>query len=246
MAAGLKGAYSKIARSTFMTAIGLIVLSGIGYRAAAVRLERVVQNPVMLPIPLKAISLKLNDWTGRDVELSATVLRQAANDDYINRLYSNDDSQLWANVYVAYSARPRTMLGHRPDVCYVGAGWVRDTTEVSSFKSAGGQPMPCLIHRFHKPNDSGEELVVLNFYIVNGIASADERLFSGLQWRTPNIGGNIARYVAQVQISSALEHTVRTVAGEFIDALMQYLPDTQGRIAATLPARNIAVAAGTQ
>jgi hypothetical protein len=70
---------------------------------------------------------------------------------------------------------------------------------------------------------------VLNFYIVNGAATIDESVFSGIGWRTPNIGGNAARYITQVEISSVLEHAVRSTASEIIESLFDFFPDEQGR-----------------
>ena len=216
-------------RSCFICAMVLVVF-GVAYRTTAHKLRAVSATPVVLPVPLKNIPMVINGWAGSDVALSKSVLRTAANDDYINRVYVNQNANLWTNVYIAYSARPRTMLGHRPDVCYVGAGWVRDSTEKSTFKMAAAGKMPCLVHHFHKPDGSGDELVVLNFYVVNGVVSADERLFSGVQWRTPNIEGNAARYVAQIQISAVLENTARQAAGELTQTVIKYLPDRNGKV----------------
>ncbi|OHB54361.1 MAG: hypothetical protein A2Y07_07825 [Planctomycetes bacterium GWF2_50_10] len=214
----------------------LLLLMGTGYNAAAHKLKAAARSAILLPMPLKTIPLVINDWNGKDIQLPETVIKAASNDDYVNRLYINRNSNMWVNIYIAYSARPRTMLGHRPDICYVGAGWVCDSSENSSFRTSAGQELPCLIHRFHKPDGSGDEMVVLNFYMVNGLVSADEKLFSGLQWRTPNIAGNPARYVAQIQISSSVETTVRRTAAELSPTMMSFLPDEKGNVNALLRA----------
>jgi len=74
--------------------------------------------------------------------------------------------------------------------------------------------------------------VVLNFYIVNGQLTSDESVFSGVGWRTPNIGGDPARYVAQVQISSVLENSIRTAAKEIADVILDFLADKDGKVKA--------------
>ncbi|MGI6125249.1 MAG: hypothetical protein ACOYIG_13935, partial [Acetivibrionales bacterium] len=51
-------------------------------------------------------------------------------------------------------------------------------------------------------------------------------------WRLPNISGNIARYVTQVQISSVLEKSVRDAAADFVDVVLKYLPDANDVVAA--------------
>jgi hypothetical protein len=74
--------------------------------------------------------------------------------------------------------------------------------------------------------------VVLNFYILNGQLTASENAFSGPLGRRPNIAGDPARYVAQVQISSVLENSVRTMAKDITDSVLDYLPDETGKVQA--------------
>jgi len=75
-----------------------------------------------------------------------------------------------------------------------------------------------------------QQTVVLNFYILNGQITADENDFSGPLGRRPNIAGDPARYVAQVQISSVLENFVRTMAKDVTDLVLDYLPDQNGKV----------------
>ncbi len=77
-----------------------------------------------------------------------------------------------------------------------------------------------------------EQKVVLNFYILNGQLTADENDFSGPFGRRPNIAGDWARYVAQVQISSTLENSIRTVAKDVTDLVLDYLPNENGKVRA--------------
>jgi hypothetical protein len=184
-------------------------------------------------VPLKAFPSTINNWLGKDVSLTETVQRVADNDDFLNRLYTNQATGQRANIYIAYSARPRTMLGHRPQVCYVAAGWVHDSTEQSHFVSSSGRTIPSLVHRLHKPASESDLIVVLNFYIVNGLVTDDEDVFTGIGWRTPNVAGNPARYVAQVQISSVLENWARTAAEEMTDLVLHFFPDEAGEVRAT-------------
>jgi hypothetical protein len=102
--------------------------------------------------------------------------------------------------------------------------------------------MRCLIHRFHKPAPAYDQTVVLNFYILNGQITADEKDFSGVLGRRPNISGDPARYVAQVQISSVLENSIRTAAADMTDLILDFLPDKNGIVRATeyvTPATNV-------
>jgi len=123
-------------------------------------------------------------------------------------------------------------LGHQPRVCYPGGGWVHDSTEPSQLISTSGRQIACLIPRFHKPAPAHDQTVILNFYILNGQITTDENGFSGPFGRRPNIAGDPARYVAQVQISSVLENSIRTAAKDMTDLVLDYLPDENGKVKA--------------
>lgn len=192
----------------WLIAISLVILSGIGYRVLASRLRLVVNTPINLPVPLDTLPVKIGHWTGTNVPVPENIRRITGNDDCLNRSYSNEATKQQVHVYVAYTARPRTMRGHRPQVCYVAGGWVHDSSDASEVVSSAGEKVPCLIHRFHKPAPDRSEIVVLNYYIANGRIINDKSVFAGVGWRTPNIHGDVARYVAQVQISSVSESSV--------------------------------------
>ena len=68
---------------------------------------------------------------------------------------------------------------------------------------------------------------MLNYYILNGLITDDESKFAGVGFKAPNIAGDAARYVAQVQISSVMENSVRSVAAEMTDLILSYFPDTE-------------------
>jgi EpsI family protein len=207
----------------------ILLFADVGYHQLAAKLEVVSSTPIELPFPLKLLPVQIGGWTGEDIPISETIQRVTGCDDYLNRLYVHRVNNRWVNVYIAYSARPRTMVGHKPEVCYIAGGWILDSSEQSQVLSKSGLTVPCLVNRFHKPSPSNEEIVVVNFYVVNGQLTNDSRVFSGLGWRTPNIAGNPARYVAQVQVSSVLENTARTAVAEMIDLMLGFLPDEEGK-----------------
>ena len=216
----------------WILAVLLLISAGITYRVLASRLRLIVGTPVRLPVPLSAFPEQVGDWVGQDVEIPANIKRAAGNDAFLNRRYGNKLSDQLVNVYVAYTSRPRTMLGHRPRVCYVAGGWVHDSTQQAAVVSGGGRELPCLVHRFHRPAPESEETVVLNFYIVNGQLTSDEDVFSGVGWRTPNINGSPARYATQVQISSGLESSVRAATKDMAELILDFFPDENGKVKA--------------
>jgi len=211
----------------------LLVLAGLAYRMTAQWLSTLTHGPVKLPVPLATFPLKVGMWDGRDVTIPENILRVADNDDYLSRRYTNSQTHETVDLYIAYTAKPRTMVGHRPEVCYPAAGWIHDTTEVITVEAASGRTVPCLLHWFHRSDEEIPERIVLNFYIVNGKVTNDESVFTGLGWRTPNIAGDPARYVAQVQIAADLENAVRQAARDFTDKILEFLPDPNGYVAAT-------------
>jgi EpsI family protein len=216
----------------WMLAILLLILSGILYRGVTSRLQAAYQSPVKLPMPLSDFPKEIGNWVGTDIPIRSTTkeyMEQNFADDYLSRRYVNSKTNTWADVYVVYcSSRPGGILGHRPDVCYPGAGWIWDSTKQSSFVTISGNKISCLIHRFHIPEPQYRETVVLNFYILNGQITTRESDFSGLLGRRPNIAGNPARYVVQVQISSVVENSVRQAAMAMADPILDFFPDENG------------------
>jgi hypothetical protein len=216
----------------WILAVTLVVSSGVAYRFLSHRLRLVVDTPVALPVELMDFPRQIGPWVGKDVPIPPNIQRIAGTDASLKRLYVNETSDEQLYLYIAYTAHPRTMLGHRPRICYVAGGWVHDSTQAATITSEAGREVPCLIHRFHRPAPSSEEIIVLNFYIVDGLLTSDDSVFSGVGWRTPNINGNPARYVTQVQISSVLENTIRTAAREMVEPILDFFPDETGRVRA--------------
>jgi EpsI family protein len=215
-------------------AVGLLVAAGVVYRAQSSHLESL--PPITLPVPLSEIPLEINGWTGQELKIAATTdeyMRANFADDYVSRRYVNAEEARWADLYVVYcSSRLAGLSGHRPRVCYPGNGWVWDETEPSEFYSVAGRRVPCLMHRFHKPPPEFREVVVLSFYVLNGEITLDEGEFSDLWGRRLNVAGDPARYVAQIQVSSALEQSARSAIGSLVDTIFAFLPDRDGNVQA--------------
>jgi len=214
----------------------LLIFAGISYRVLASGLKRIVDTPIELPVSLNAFPAHIRSWAGGDLPIPSIAreyMEKNFADDFLSRRYVDSVTKAWADVYIVYcSSRPGGILGHRPRVCYPGYGWIHDGTESVQFVSRAGRQIPCLIHRFHKPAPMHQQTVVLNFYILNGQITANENDFSGPLGRRPNIAGDPARYVAQVQISSVLENFVRTIAKDVTDLVLDYLPDPNGKVRA--------------
>jgi hypothetical protein len=220
----------------WILAVALLVSAGITYRILASGLERIVSRTIKLPIPLSDFPSQIGNWSGKDLSIPNTTkeyMEKNFADDYFSRRYYNSITKKWADVYVVYcSSRPGGILGHRPRVCYSGYGWIHDSTQTEQFISRAGHQIPYLIHQFHRPAPMNTQTVVLNFYVLNGKLTAQEKDFSGILGRRVNIAGDLAQYVAQVQISSVMENSVRLMAKDVVDLILNYLPDQDGKVRA--------------
>ena len=218
----------------WILAVLLLVSSGITYRVLASHLELVFDTPILLPVPLSALPARIGNWVGTELTIPTTTkeyMEKNFADDFLTRRYINAATGAWADVYVVYcSSRLGGIVGHQPRVCYPGGGWIHDSSEPSQFISMAGRQIPCLIHRFHKPAPAYDQKVILNFYILNGQLTADEDDFSSFFGRRPNIAGDPARYVAQVQISSVLENSIREAAKDMTELILDFLPDKKGEV----------------
>jgi hypothetical protein len=213
-------------------AVLLLVGAGIAYRLGVTRFQE--PPPIAPPVSLAEIPIAVDGWVGQTLEIPSITedyMRSNFADDYISRRYINEGRRLWADAYVVYcSSRPAGMLGHQPMVCFPAHGWIHDETSESEYQTRSGRRMRCLVHRFHKEAPDYGQVVVLNFYVLNGEVTLHERDFSGFFGRRPNISGNPAQYVAQVQISSVVEHSARALAAALTDSVLAILPDEHGQV----------------
>jgi EpsI family protein len=206
----------------------LLVTAGTAYRYAATHFNSISGQPIILKTPLKEFPAKVGNWTGTEMPISKTVLKVASNDDYLMRTYKNSVTGQSVNIYIAFSARPSTMRGHRPEICYPLSGWVHDNTTKGQVPLVSGRALSCLIHRFHKSLPGSGNVVVLNYYILDGSSITNEEAFSGLKYRMVNYTRKAKRYVTQVQISSSMTNSVIAAASEFGDIISEFFPEIDG------------------
>jgi len=183
--------YTVVVLATLLLACGAV-----GYRAAHAGVSRQMNVAITLDRPLETLPFGIGAWVGEDVELPAGVLRVARNDDQVARRYRHTTTGEVADLYVAYTGRPRTMLRHRPSVCYPAAGW--SLLADRQVESAAGTPIR--VHEFLKPGLTEHRVVVVNYYVAGGRLTTDEDSFWGPLWRTPTARRDGARYVVQVQV----------------------------------------------
>jgi len=180
----------------------ILVVVGLALRVLGPDRESSEASVVHLERPLSELPLVFGSWEGVDVPVDPQVLQVAKNDDYVSRRYYNRATGKFVDFYLAYTARPANMLGHRPSVCYPAQGWISNDPEEIELTLQGGKRMACLIHRFSRDVPTPENLVVLNYYVLAGQTTADWTDFWGPKWRRPNAAGDPTFYVAQVQVAT--------------------------------------------
>lgn len=208
----------------------LLVISGLVYRLSAERIRQVEHQPVSLAVPLSEFPMSINGWEGESVAIDATTrdfMEKNFADDYLNRRYSNATRKEVADLYMVYcTTKPGGILGHWPGACYPANGWIHDGTKPTKIQSKTGREIPCFIYEFHKPAPDFGEVIVLCFYLVNGHISTDEKEISSFWGRRINIDGDPARYVAQIQVSSTSEQTVKDLCEVIADQAICFFPES--------------------
>jgi len=219
-----------------VTLFWIIVLGGTGVAQRLLRhvMEASAGASVVLEKPLASLSLQVGPWEGVDVPMEARITQRAANDDYVNRRYVDHQGNQFVDLFVAYTASPAVMLGHRPDLCYPAIGW-KPAEQVKKVKvpRADGGTLECLIHRFVRGEQDSEGLVVLNYYVLQGKHTTDAEAFRGARWRRPNMARDFGFYVAQVQVVHPVYITSLMDRGEA--TVKQFASDLAGPIDRLLP-----------
>ena len=182
-------------------AAGLLVLVfGLTYRVLAFQLGAPVRS--LIPIDSSALErfpLEIGDWTGQDVPLDEAIARKTGTDVYINRRYSRHNGRESVCLYLASGTMARTVVGHRPEICYVAAGWTLDKRRFLEVSLSEETKVPCSLFEFSRSGLNTTKTTVLNYFIVDGQFYGDVATLQSKAGR--RLG--MVDYAAQVQISLA-------------------------------------------
>lgn len=196
------------------TAIVMMFVFGLVYRTISARLN----SSGISPIPsgtLDKLPMQIGDWTGRDEPLSEAVIEATDTDAHISRSYSKDNAMEGVWLYIAAGRRARDLMPHRPEVCYIGAGWTRISSSPKDLLLDNGVTLPCSIFQFARGALTSQKVLVLDYYLVDGQFCRDISLLRSKIWR----GSGIVRYVVQIQIVATIT-TERTA-----DSVMKMVGD---------------------
>jgi len=210
----------------------LLLASGVGYRVLAGYLSRPTEYRPMAPGTLARLPLVIGDWSGRDVPLSDAIIRTTKTDDHLNRVYARPAGTSSVSLFVGYGVRARDLMPHRPEVCYPDQGWTMKENSTTDLALEDGSRIDCRLYRFSRGALDRRGVVVLNYYLVDGVYSPDVSLLRSRAWH----GSGSMRYMAQVQIvaadsalggSSAGEEAVRRFAALAAPRIRALFPDVE-------------------
>lgn len=183
--------------SAAIAAIILMFVFGLSHRILSGRLLYSVEMPPIDPNALAKFPMEIGMWTGREMPLDEAIIEATGTDAHISRNYVRDGGMEGVSLYVAFGQRARDLMPHRPDVCYVGAGWTRGGTESVELPLADGTKLPCTILQFSRGSLMQSKVMILDYYIVDGSICSDISLLRSKIWR----GAGSVNYTAQIQIS---------------------------------------------
>jgi EpsI family protein len=128
-------------------------------------------RPEVLSLPLKNFPLQLGDWQGREVPIDADILKVAAVDDYLNRMYQDAEGRP-LGLYVGYYNSQRTGDAiHSPKNCLPGSGWQPVSAEHVNITLPNGEVAPVNLYIIEKGLD---RQLVLYWYQSHGRIIASE------------------------------------------------------------------------
>jgi EpsI family protein len=128
-------------------------------------------EPVPLSDPLKDFPSDLGAWHGSDVPLDASILKVAAVDDYLNRVYRSSDGKTMG-LYVGYYKSQQTGDAiHSPKNCLPGSGWEPVTAGHLNLSLPDGSLAPVNLYVIEKGLD---RQLVLYWYQSHGRIIASE------------------------------------------------------------------------
>jgi hypothetical protein len=180
--------------------VGLMLISGWGYRHLARYLDRPAETMAMSAGTLAKLPMNLGSWEGTDLPLESGVVRALDAEDYLNRGYARYLGTEAVELFIVYGVRGRDLMPHRPEVCYPANGWVLREADRDQLPIAEAENLECKIYHFDRSGLDFNAISVLNYYIIDGQYCPDVSLLKSKAWR----GSGALRYLVQVQISCPL------------------------------------------
>lgn len=172
------------------------------------------EGAAMDPALLRRLPLQIGDWAGEDAPLNEYVERATGADAHVSRLYSRAGAPGAVYLYAASGLRARALVGHRPEVCYVAAGWTLMDRHSLELPLGGEEKLTSSIFQFSRGGLGGRGMMVLYYYVVDGQYYGDVSLLRSKVWR----GSGGVHRAAQVQIAVSTETLTVELAEQLVRA----------------------------
>ncbi|MBN1972645.1 MAG: EpsI family protein [Sedimentisphaerales bacterium] len=194
------GINTKRVISAAIAVIFLMFVFGLTHRILAEKLVYSEQMPPINPDDLAKFPMEIGLWKGQEAPLPESIIEATDTDAHISRNYFRNNGLESIGLYVAFGQKTRDLIPHRPEVCYIGAGWARLGLPRSVELSLDdGTRLPCSIMQFSKGTS---KTMILDYYIVDGRFFSDISSVRLKIWR----GSGAVSFIAQVQIVSPVSY----------------------------------------
>jgi EpsI family protein len=193
----------------------LMFFFGVAYRVLAAKLEGPVATKVLSSTELQRLPLQIGDWIGKEVPLDEAIVLATDTDAHVNRRYSRHHDLENVGLYIASGVKARDLMPHRPEVCYTGQGWTLTERQSVKLPLSDGTMLPCNCFQFSHGTLNRRNIIVLDYYIVDGQYCHDVSLLRSKAW----YGSGTVKYVAQIQIVASI------TAGVSADSLTKIVQD---------------------
>jgi len=213
------------------TTLIILVAYGIVYQGEAERVDERVGQMQPLRRPLAQIPIKTGMWEGAEKRLDPHIEKVAGADEYILRIYKNAEIGRSLQFYVTYNGRPRTLLGHRPDICFPSQGWQSVFMQSNVIKLKGGTVIPVMVHAYQR---EGFTQMVINYYNVSGRLGNNPNIAMKMGHESLSRKHFVSQTILYLPVSdvqSALE-LATLFLNRFHQESVACFPDTSGEVEA--------------
>jgi len=146
----------------------MMLVFGIAYHVLAGRQGVCSDMEPLDPNALASFPLQIGDWVGQDIPLDSALGKATGADAYINRRYVTANGAESVTLFVGCGTNVNAIMSHRPQGCYLAAGWTRITDHPVELTLGDGSTLPCIIYEFCRPALATEKLTVLHYCRADG------------------------------------------------------------------------------
>ncbi len=221
---------SLVRGSAFWVLLIVLVVSGLGHRYLLGQINLAMDRVITPVEPMASIPLSLGPWEGRDLPLEERIQRISGDDDFVNRIYTHRETGEVVSLYIGYIGKPRSWLGHRPDVCYRAFGFEERGQRPMQVTLENGRFVPAILYEFAQPRAGARRQVVMGTYLRNGrFLRAGDNL-EQMTSRRPNLFSQQVTYLARIQVGIAASGELNADETVLTDFVRRVIPEVVQRM----------------